>query len=106
MPKAMVIVESPAKARTIEKYLGKDYIVRASAGHIKDLPKTSLGVDIKNDFRPTYQVISGKTKIVNELKKVAKNSKEIYLATDPDREGEAICQHLAEELNGNEDRKI
>lgn len=106
MPKAMVIVESPAKARTIEKYLGKDYIVRASAGHIKDLPKKSLGVDIKNDFRPTYQVISGKTKIVNELKKVAKNSKEIYLATDPDREGEAICQHLAEELNGNEDRKI
>ena len=106
MAKAMVIVESPAKARTIEKYLGKDYTVRASAGHIKDLPKKFLGVDIKDDFRPTYQVISGKAKIVNELKKAAKNSKEIYLATDPDREGEAICQHLAEELNGSKDRKI
>ena len=106
MPKAMVIVESPAKARTIEKYLGKDYTVRASAGHIKDLPKKSLGVDVGDDFRPTYQVISGKAKIVNELKKVAKNSQAIYLAADPDREGEAICQHLAEELNGNEDRKI
>ncbi|MDA2933744.1 type I DNA topoisomerase [Acidobacteria bacterium AH-259-D05] len=106
MPKAMVIVESPAKARTIERYLGKDYTVRASAGHIKDLPQRNLGVDIKHDFRPTYRVISEKAKIVSELKKVAEKSTEIYLATDPDREGEAICQHLAEELNGTQDRKI
>ena len=106
MPKAMVIVESPAKARTIEKYLGKAYTVRASAGHIKDLPKKSLGVDTENDFQPTYQIISGKAKIVNELKKIAKNFEAIYLAADPDREGEAICQHLAEELNGTGERKI
>ena len=106
MPKAVVIVESPAKARTIERYLGKSYSVLASAGHIKDLPKRSLGVDIKDNFRPTYQVISGKAKIVNNLRKAAEKAKEIYLATDPDREGEAICQHLAEELNGTEDRKI
>lgn len=98
MPKSMVIVESPAKARTIEKYLGKDFIVRASAGHIKDLPKGGLGVDIKHDFRPTYRVIPGKEKIVRDLKKEAEKSKVIYLAADPDREGEAICQHLAEEL--------
>ncbi|MCZ6768171.1 MAG: toprim domain-containing protein, partial [Acidobacteria bacterium] len=95
MPKAMVIVESPAKAKTIERYLGKSYSVLASLGHIKDLPKTSLGVDIKNDFRPTYQVISGKSKIVHDLRKAAEKVTEIYLATDPDREGEAICQHLA-----------
>ncbi|MEE8348856.1 MAG: type I DNA topoisomerase [Acidobacteriota bacterium] len=106
MPKAMVIVESPAKARTIEKYLGKDYMVRASAGHIKDLPKKNLGVDVEDDFRPTYQVISGKAKIVNQLKKEAKKATEIYLAADPDREGEAICQHLAEELAGAKDLKI
>ena len=106
MPKSMVIVESPAKARTIEKYLGKDYSVLASAGHIKDLPKKNLGVDIEDDFRPTYQIISGKAKIVNELKKAAKNAKAIYLAADPDREGEAICQHLAEELQGPKDRMI
>ncbi len=106
MAKAMVIVESPAKARTIEKYLGKDYTVLASAGHIKDLPKKTLGVDLEDDFRPTYQVISGKSKIVNELKKAAKKASAIYLAADPDREGEAICQHLAEELQGPKDRKI
>ena len=85
MPKSMVIVESPAKARTIEKYLGKDYTVLASAGHIKDLPKKNLGVDIEDDFRPTYQIISGKAKIVNELKKAAKKATAIYLAADPDR---------------------
>ncbi|MDA2924615.1 type I DNA topoisomerase [Acidobacteria bacterium AH-259-L09] len=106
MPKAMVIVESPAKARTIEKYLGKRFEVRACAGHIKDLPERALGVDIKDDFRPTYRVISGKKKIVDQLKKEAQKSEEIYLAADPDREGEAICQHLAEELNGTQDRRI
>jgi len=106
MPKAMVIVESPAKARTIEKYLGKNYKVCASVGHIKDLPKKTLGVDIKDDFRPTYEIISGKAKIVHDLKKEAAKATEIYLATDPDREGEAICQHLAEELNGGADHKV
>ncbi|MFB3903369.1 MAG: type I DNA topoisomerase [Acidobacteriota bacterium] len=106
MGKAIVIVESPAKARTIEKYLGRDYQVRASAGHIKDLPARALGVDIKNDFRPTYRVIPGKEKVVRELKKAAEKSEVIYLAADPDREGEAICQHLAEELNGREARTI
>jgi len=106
MPKAIVIVESPAKARTIEKYLGKSYKVCASVGHIKDLPKRTLGVDIKNDFRPTYEIISGKKKIVNALKKAAEKAEEIYLATDPDREGEAICQHLAEELNGTANHKV
>ena len=102
----MVIVESPAKARTIGKYLGKNYNVCASVGHIKDLPKKTLGVDIKNDFRPTYEIIAGKAKIVHDLKKEAEKVTEIYLATDPDREGEAICQHLAEELNGGANHKI
>jgi reverse gyrase len=106
MPKAMVIVESPAKARTIEKYLGKNYKVCASVGHIKDLPKKTLGVDIKDDFRPTYEIISGKAKIVTDLKKAAGKATEIYLATDPDREGEAICQHLAEELDGSANHKV
>ncbi len=106
MAKAIVIVESPAKAKTIEKYLGKNYVVRASAGHIKDLPARALGVDIKNGFRPTYRIIPGKEKIVRELRKAAEKSDIIYLAADPDREGEAICQHLAEELNGREDRPI
>jgi DNA topoisomerase-1 len=106
MAKAIVIVESPAKAKTIEKYLGKDYVVKASAGHIKDLPARALGVDIKNGFRPTYRIIPGKEKIVRELRKSAEKSEIIYLAADPDREGEAICQHLAEELNGRDDRQI
>ncbi|MBI4445140.1 MAG: type I DNA topoisomerase [Acidobacteria bacterium] len=100
MPRSIVIVESPAKARTIEKYLGKDFIVRASSGHIKDLPKGGLGVDIKHDFHPTYRIIPGKEKIIRDLRKDAEKSDAIYLAADPDREGEAICQHLAEELEG------
>ena len=106
MPKAMVIVESPAKARTIERYLGGDYRVRACAGHIKDLPRSRLGVDIKQDFAPSYEIITGKEKIVKELKKEAKKLTDIYLAADPDREGEAICQHLAEELSDSENRRI
>ena len=106
MPKAMVIVESPAKARTIEKYLGKDYRVRACAGHIKDLPRNTLGVDIKHDFSPSYEIITGKEKIVRDLKKESKKLTDIYLAADPDREGEAICQHLAEELSSNKNRRI
>ena len=100
MNKALVVVESPAKAKTIGKYLGGNYIVRASVGHIKDLPKNKLGVDIEDGFAPQYDVIPGKSKIVKDLKSVAKNISTIYLAADPDREGEAICQHLFEELAG------
>jgi DNA topoisomerase-1 len=103
MAKNLVIVESPAKAKTINKYLGKDYLVKASIGHIKDLPSKSLGVDIEHDFEPTYEVIPDSKKrnnkrIVAELKKAAKEAEAVYLAADPDREGEAICQHLAEEI--------
>ncbi len=98
MPKALVIVESPAKAKTINKYLGKDYVVKASLGHIKDLPKRDLAVDVDRDFEPHYEVIEGKKKLIAELKAAAKKVDEIYLAADPDREGEAICYHLQEEL--------
>ncbi len=103
MAKNLVIVESPAKAKTINKYLGKDYLVKASIGHIKDLPSKGLGVDVDDDFKPTYEVIPdtrkrNNKKIVAELKKAAKEADTIYFAADPDREGEAICQHLAEEI--------
>ncbi|MER3429713.1 MAG: type I DNA topoisomerase [Blastocatellia bacterium] len=103
MGKNLVIVESPAKAKTINKYLGPDYVVLASLGHIKDLPAKDLGVDIENNFEPTYEIIPdskkrNNKKIVAELKKAARSSEAIYLAADPDREGEAICQHLAEEI--------
>ncbi|HSU24555.1 MAG TPA: DNA topoisomerase, partial [Pyrinomonadaceae bacterium] len=103
MGKNLVIVESPAKAKTINKYLGQDYTVLASIGHIKDLPAKDLGVDVNNNFEPTYEVIPdtkkrNNKKIVSDLKKAAKASEAIYLAADPDREGEAICQHLAEEI--------
>src|SRR5689334_2454750 len=98
MAKALVIVESPAKAKTINKYLGKQFIVKASLGHIKDLPKRDLAVDVENGFEPRYEVIEGKRKLISELKQTAKNVEDIYLAADPDREGEAICYHLQEEL--------
>lgn len=98
MAKNLLIVESPAKARTIGKYLGRDFKIMASVGHVKDLPKNRLGVDIKNDFKPEYVVIKGKGKILKEIKKEGKNSDAIYLAPDPDREGEAIAWHIAEEL--------
>jgi DNA topoisomerase-1 len=103
MPKALVIVESPAKAKTINKYLGKEFVVKASLGHIKDLPKNDLSVDVDNGFEPHYEVIEGKKKLIAELKQTAKTVKEIYLAADPDREGEAICFHLEEELKGKGD---
>ena len=90
----LVIVESPAKAKTIKKYLGKNFSVVASMGHLRDLPKSSLGVDIKNDFQPKYITIRGKGELLSKLKKEAKSAKHIYLATDPDREGEAISWHL------------
>jgi DNA topoisomerase-1 len=98
MTKALVIVESPAKAKTIGKYLGKNYIVKASLGHVKDLPKRDLAVDVEHDFTPKYEVIEGKKKLISELKQAAKGVDSIYLAADPDREGEAICWHLKEEL--------
>src|SRR5437867_8570197 len=103
MPQNLVVVESPAKAKTINKYLGKDFVVKASIGHIKDLPSKGLGVDIQNNFEPEYEIIPdskkrNNRKIVADLKKTAKTAEAIYLAADPDREGEAICQHLAEEI--------
>ena len=98
MAKSLVIVESPAKAKTIGKYLGKQYIVKASLGHVKDLPKKDLAVDVDHDFTPRYEVIEGKKKLIAELKQAAKGVDSIYLAADPDREGEAICWHLKEEL--------
>src|SRR5712691_11894091 len=102
MAKNLVIVESPAKAKTIGKYLGKQYLVKASLGHVKDLPKKDLAVDVDNDFTPVYEVIEGKRKLIQELKAAAKGADAVYLAADPDREGEAICFHLQEEL---EERK-
>ncbi len=105
MPNALVIVESPAKAKTIQKYLGRGYTVEASLGHIKDLPKSNLGVDIENDFATEYVVIPGKEKVVAKLKKLAESADAIYLAPDPDREGEAIAAHLADELGGDGGRK-
>ncbi|WP_293009206.1 MULTISPECIES: type I DNA topoisomerase [unclassified Oscillibacter] len=96
---SLVIVESPAKAKTIEKYLGKDFRVKASMGHLRDLPKSTLGVDVERDFDPVYQPIKGKEDIIGDLKKSAKSADTVYLATDPDREGEAISWHLKQLLN-------
>ena len=99
MSKSLVIVESPAKAKTIEKYLGKGFDVRASVGHIMDLPKNEIGVELKNrTFVPELMVSPGKEKVVDQLKKLAAKADEIYLAPDPDREGEAIAYHLALQL--------
>ena len=100
MAKALVIVESPAKAKTINKYLGRDYKVIASMGHVRDLPKSKLGVDVDEDFAPEYVVIPDRAKVIKELKAAAKGVENIFVATDPDREGEAIGWHLAEELGG------
>ncbi len=100
MSKSLVIVESPSKAKTINKYLGKNFKVLASVGHIKDLPKKGLGVDVENDFEPTYEVMPGKEKVVKEIKEAAKEAESVYIATDPDREGEAIGKHLAEVVTG------
>ena len=91
----LVIVESPAKAKTIKKYLGSGYDVVASMGHVRDLPKSRLGVDVKHDFKPKYEIIKGKEELVDKIKKAAEKSDFVYLATDPDREGEAISWHLA-----------
>ncbi len=95
---ALVVVESPAKARTIQKYLGSGYVVKASVGHVRDLPKSKIGVDFDNNFEPTYEVIEGKKKVVIEIRKAARENETVYLASDPDREGEAIAWHIAEEI--------
>ena len=98
MSKNLLIVESPAKARTINKYLGPDFVVKASVGHVVDLPPKDLGVDLEHDFQPKYQVIKGKEKIIRELRQAAKTADSIFLAPDPDREGEAIAMHIAQQL--------
>jgi DNA topoisomerase-1 len=99
MAKSLIIVESPAKAKTIKKYLGAEYAVKASVGHVKDLPERRLGIDIANNFSPEYVTIKGKNKILQELRMEAKNAEQVFLAPDPDREGEAIAWHIASELH-------
>lgn len=108
MAKYLVIVESPAKAKTIGKYLGKNYTVEASMGHVRDLPKSQLGVDVENNFEPKYISIRGKGDLLNKLRKEAKKAEKVYLATDPDREGEAISWHLANilKLDGKDKIRI
>ncbi len=105
MAKSLIIVESPTKAKTITKYLGRGYTVMASVGHVKDLPTSKLGVDLERDFAPQYVTIKGKSKVLAEIKKKAEEADKVFLAPDPDREGEAIAWHLAEELNGKSKKK-
>ena len=105
MANYLVIVESPAKAKTINKYLGKNYTVIASMGHMRDLPKSQLGIDIENNYEPKYITIRGKGDLLSKLKKAAKSADKVYLATDPDREGEAISWHLAQILDIDEKQK-
>jgi DNA topoisomerase-1 len=102
--KTLVIVESPAKAKTINKYLGKSFVVRASMGHVRDLPKGKFGIDVEHGFEPSYTAIRGKTQVITELRRLAKSASSVYLAPDPDREGEAIAWHLSESLDVPEDR--
>jgi len=104
MTKNLVIVESPAKAKTIEKFLGKDFTVKSSFGHVMDLSKKNLGVDIENGFIPNYEISIDKKKIVSELKKLAKNAEMVWLASDEDREGEAISWHLFNALKLDESK--
>ncbi len=96
---ALVVVESPTKAKTIGKYLGRGYDVKATIGHVRDLPTRKLGVDVDNGFQPEYVTIKGKTQTLNDLKHAAKAARAVYLATDPDREGEAIAWHVADQLD-------
>ncbi|MBI5740203.1 MAG: type I DNA topoisomerase [Nitrospirae bacterium] len=102
--KSLLIVESPAKVKTLSKFLGNDFTIKASIGHVKDLPKKDIGVDVENNFTPTYVVIEGKEKVMKDLKKAAKAADRVFLGPDPDREGEAIAWHIAEELNGDSDK--
>jgi len=98
---ALVVVESPAKAKTIKKYLGRGYDVKASVGHVKDLPKSKIGVDVEKGFTPEYDIIKGKAKVLSEIKRAARTAERVFLATDPDREGEAIAWHIAEEIGAD-----
>ncbi|CAG1770299.1 partial DNA topoisomerase 1, partial [uncultured bacterium] len=100
----VVVVESPAKARTVSKFLGKDYTVKASVGHVRDLLRSQLSVDVKHDFTPKYRVPNEKRAVVKELKNIADKAAEVYLATDPDREGEAIAWHLMEAADMDKSR--
>src|SRR5579875_854361 len=104
--KPLIIVESPTKARTIKKFLPNRFTVKASVGHVRDLPKSTLGVDVENDFTPRYLTIKGKGDVIKELKSAAKSAGAVYLATDPDREGEAIAWHLAELLKLPDPKRI
>ncbi len=106
MKKPLIIVESPTKARTIKKFLPARYVVKASVGHVRDLPKSTLGVDVEHDFAPKYLTIKGKGDVIKELKSAVKGASEVYLATDPDREGEAIAWHLAELLKLENPKRI
>ena len=98
--KALIIVESPAKAKTINKYLGKNFHVEASVGHIKNLPKSKIGIDVENGVTPEYETIKGKDDVIDRLKQHAAKATAVYIATDPDREGEAIAWHIAREVEG------
>src|SRR5690606_21733870 len=102
MTKNLVIVESPAKAKTIEGYLGKDFVVKSSYGHVRDLAKGDKAIDVEHGFKPTYEVSADKKEVVQQLKKLAKEAETVWLATDDDREGEAISWHLKETLNLND----
>jgi len=103
--RALIIVESPAKAKTINKYLGADFVVEASVGHIKNLPKSKIGVDVEDGFVPEYETIKGKDEVIKRLRDHAEHASSVYIATDPDREGEAIAWHIAQEV-GQVNRKI
>ena len=105
MSKKLVIVESPTKARTLSRFLGDDYQIEASMGHVRDLPKSKLGVDTNKSFEPQYVIPSDKKKIVDLLKEAAKKADEVILATDPDREGEAIAWHIASIFGGTQTSK-
>ena len=106
LSKSLIIVESPAKARTLKKFLGSRYQVLPSVGHVRDLPKSRLGVDVEHDFTPTYVTIKGKGAVIKDLRAAVKKASHVYLATDPDREGEAIAWHLSEVLKLSEPRRI
>src|SRR5437899_10702633 len=105
MATPLIIVESPAEAKTLGRFLGKDYEIRASMGHIRDLPKSTLGIDIEHAFKPEYVTIPGEEATIKDLKAAAKNASQIVLASDPDREGEAIAWHLAHILKPKDPRR-
>src|SRR3984957_6234666 len=105
MAKSLIIVESPAKIKTLKKFLGPDYIFESSIGHIRDLPEKEFGIDIENDFEPTYQTLPSKKKVIAKLISAAKKCKTVYLSPDPDREGEAIAWHISEILPKGTDFK-